>query len=222
MTPDPNDHETAALEHLARAHALHDEGDPARADSEARQAIREMRASARARMHEQQPIGGNMDTPNHEAPSGAETYSAFLTRVREAAGFPNRRDAVRQLAGDDPAASKRWTASLWNYEEGRATPRRDKGKIKALAALYGVTEASLHPDKFMPGAVPARRVAKVPAKAATAAAAAPAQYLRGIQIEPAGDGLWLLRFEAVLPSDRSADVIPMLLAAASIAAGGGR
>lgn len=215
MTADPNDHERAALDHLARAHALHDEGDPARADAEARAAIRAMRASARARMTA--PIGGNhMDTQNTEAPSGAETYSAYLIRLRQAAGFPQRKDAVAQLAGDDPAAKKRWTAALWSYEEGRTAPTRSPKNMKALAALYGVTDAAIHPDKFTPGAVPVRRAEKSP-KAATAT---PGAFLRGLQIDAAGDGLMLIRFEAILPADKiPADLVARILAAAAIASG---
>jgi transcriptional regulator with XRE-family HTH domain len=205
-----------AMSHMAKARELHVVGDPEAADNEARLAISQMRASARARLAPapSSPIGGTMDTIIEAAP--AETYGAYLARLREAAGFIERTDLARAIGGE--SAVKRLGPLLRRYEVTGAFPRL--ATIKLMAPALGVSVKDLDPKRFTPGAKPKRRKA-LPASATppTKASAAPAgAFLRGIQIEPAGEGLVLVRFEAVLPTKGSQELIGRLLQSAALAA----
>src|SRR5215510_5955872 len=106
MTTENKQH--PAFDHLAKARELEGAGNFVAAQDETKQAIKEMRAAARANIQPSAEGGTTMDTEN------TETYPAYLIRVREAAGFATRPEAIRAAAGEDAALYKIWTSRLWS------------------------------------------------------------------------------------------------------------
>lgn len=212
--------EQSAMSHMAKARELHGVGDPAAADTEARLAVKQMRASARARLT---PDGGTEKMT--DAPT--ETFAQYFTRLRLAAGFAKRPDLAKAMVasiGGDKADTGRILQALMKWETRGILPRANTPTLKQAAVALGVKLKDLDPEQFVPGSTPASRgvagglraAAAVVAPEAKRGPAAPAgAYLRGITIEPIGDDLTLIRFEAAVPAKGSQELVSRLLQAAA-------